>query len=509
MANYEVPENPTYDANIRKLEDTDPASASTIFNPLIQQLVTNTHAVKKAVDDLSDNTSGIEDSLEKYVELGTDGKIPSTQIPDLDYIKTAQKGKASGVASLDTTGKVPNSQLPSLDYIPTSEKGKPNGVAVLDAAGKIPGAVLGSVGVPPQIIVTVASGSAVTCSQGSTTLTATSNGKATFNLTDYGTWVVTATLNGKTATGSVVVNEVKQYSLALEYFTATLVVNADSGATVTVMGPESHTATATSAGTATFTVEKAGTYTVKATKGSDTSETVSVAITTNNKTYTADCLFFKSTLASNTWAQIAKASETGKASSLWSVGDEINITVSGETLTLVIMDFNHDDLASGGKAGITFGLKNLMKDTRQMNSSNTNSGGFTGSAMYTWLQNTLLKALPSDLQAVIKSVNKKTSAGNQATTINTNAMKLFLFSEAEVFGTTTYSVAGEGTQYGYFATAATRIKKLANGTGSAHNWCERSPHSSSSTNFCLVNSDGSANLNSASNAYGVCFGFCV
>ncbi len=57
MANYEVPENPTYNANIRKLEDTDPASASTIFNPLIQQIVTNTHAVKKSVDSLNDSAN--------------------------------------------------------------------------------------------------------------------------------------------------------------------------------------------------------------------------------------------------------------------------------------------------------------------------------------------------------------------------------------------------------------------------------------------------------------------
>ena len=115
------------------------------------------------------------------------------------------------------------------------------------------------------------------------------------------------------------------------------------------------------------------------------------------------------------------------------MGDEKNISVNGETLTLVIVGFGHDDLAGGGKAGITFGLKHLMKDTRQMNNSNTNSGGFTGSAMYSWLQNTLLKQLPSDLQAVLKSVNKKTSAGNQSSTINTNAMKLFLFSEIEIF----------------------------------------------------------------------------
>ena len=144
-----------------------------------------------------------------------------------------------------------------------------------------------------------------------------------------------------------------------------------------------------------------------------------------------------------------------------------------------------------------------------MNASNTNSGGFTGSEMYSWLQNTLLPTLPSDLQAVLKNVNKKTSAGSQSSTINTNSMKLFLFSEIEIFGSTTYSKAGEGSQYSYFATAANRIKYLANGSGSASWWWERSPHGGSSSNFCVVNSNGDANISGANYASGVCFGFYI
>lgn len=46
-------------------------------------------------------------------------------------------GVANGVAELDSTGKVPTSQLPSMDYIPTSEKGANSGVATLDASGKL------------------------------------------------------------------------------------------------------------------------------------------------------------------------------------------------------------------------------------------------------------------------------------------------------------------------------------------------------------------------------------
>jgi hypothetical protein len=214
-----------------------------------------------------------------------------------------------------------------------------------------------------------------------------------------------------------------------------------------------------------------------------------------------------------TWAQLGDISNAIKGGAnpadYFNRGDEIDVQLtSGEVLTLQIYDFNHDDLADGtGKAPITFGLKHLMAATRVMNSTNTNVGGFTGSEMYTWLQGDLYNSLPTGLKSIIKSVNKKTSAGNTSATINTNAMKMFLFSEVELFGTTTYSVAGEGTQYPIFTDNASRIKKLSNGAGSANSWWERSPYASNATSFCFVYSVGSAI--GASTAYGVCFGFCI
>lgn len=218
-------------------------------------------------------------------------------------------------------------------------------------------------------------------------------------------------------------------------------------------------------------------------------------------------------LENNSWAKIAEASESGIAADAWQVGDTKDIVVDGETLTVEIVGFNHDDLASGGKAGITFGLKNLMADTRKMNDSDyntgTNAGGFTGSDTYEWLQGPLLNSLPSELRAVLKSVNKKTSAGGQSSTINTNAMKIFLFSEIEIFGSVTYSKSGEGSQYSRFATAASRIKRLSNGSGSVISWWERSPRGNSSDRFCIVNGSGGASHDGARISEGVCFGFCV
>ena len=216
------------------------------------------------------------------------------------------------------------------------------------------------------------------------------------------------------------------------------------------------------------------------------------------------------------WGQIAALSEGGSASKYFSVGDEKTIELTtGEEITLVILGFNHDDLASGGKAGITIGMKSLLATRYRMNSSNTNAGGWNNSEMRTTTMQTLLAQLPSDLRNSIKQVNKKATAGGASTTITTSSDKLFLFSEVEIDGTTTAGYADEGEQYEYWKTikdgtiAADRIKYLSNGGGSANNWWLRSPHVSRSSNFRYIHSTGSVGINGASNTYGVSFGFCV
>ena len=328
--------------------------------------------------------------------------------------------------------------------------------------------------------------------------------KANYQWTDGTTGAKTAAWSIGKAAGSLTLSK-SSVSIGVSSQTDTVTVTRPGDGAITATSNNSAIATASVSGT---------TITITAKASGSTTITVKVAAGTNytapaNKTINVTVQMLSPTLANNTWAQIAAASEAGVAASTWSVGDTKNITVGGETLTVEIVGFNHDDLASGGKAGITFGLKNLMANTRQMNSSNTNAGGFTGSDMYDWLQGTLLNSLPSDLRAVLKSVNKKTSAGSQSSTINTNAMKIFLFSEVEIFGSVTYSKSGEGSQYSRFATASSRIKYLSNDSGSASYWWERSPRGDNSDSFCGVGSDGSASINGASHSRGVCFGFCV
>lgn len=216
------------------------------------------------------------------------------------------------------------------------------------------------------------------------------------------------------------------------------------------------------------------------------------------------------------WSDIAALSESGSADKYFSVGDEKTISLTtGEQVTLVILGFDHDDLTGGGKAGMTIGMKNLLATTYRMNATATNEGGWDESEMRTSTMATLLSQLPSDLQGVIKQVNKKATAGGASTSITTSADKLWLLAEVEVDGTTSAGYADEGEQYEYWKTvkdgtvAADRIKYLSNGSGSAYIWWLRSPRVSGSTSFRYFSSTGGVNYDAANVTRGVSFGFCV
>lgn len=113
-------------------------------------------------------------------------------------------------------------------------------------------------GVELSLVVSVTSGAAVTATKGSKTVNGTAaGGSCVLSLPEAGTWSVKATLNGQTSdTKSVSV--VDSYAVALTFFSATITVNVDSGASVTLKKGGTTIATKTSNGTAVFTVTETG-----------------------------------------------------------------------------------------------------------------------------------------------------------------------------------------------------------------------------------------------------------
>ncbi len=244
--------------------------------------------------------------------------------------------------------------------------------------------------------------------------------------------------------------------------------------------------------------------------------------------YSAAVVEFDHILSNNSWEQIAAASESGMASSLWNIGDEIDIElkafadsdgieISAQTITLQIWDFNHFDKSDGsGKAGIVFGMKHLMKSYQQMNSSDTNYGGWNDTAMKKTVMANILKSMPSNLRSYIKEVNTYANQGGSSSSSSKGLLskdKVFLPGMTEMFGSsywTSQSVTESGQkQFPIFTNDNSRIKKMSNGSGDAYWWWLRSPLYSNTYYFCNVYADGSYYDRDASYNYGVCFCFCV
>lgn len=199
-----------------------------------------------------------------------------------------------------------------------------------------------------------------------------------------------------------------------------------------------------------------------------------------------------------------------------SIGDQVTLSLNGTNYYFDIIGFNHDTLTdtvaygeetATGKAGITFQMHDLFDTTYLMNSSNTNSGGWKSSAMRTSTMPLMKGYLPDDWEAIIKPVNKASGTGGGSSSgTETVSDSCFLLAEIEVFGSTTYSVSGEGTQYAYYKAGNSKVKNTVN---YAYHWWERSPYSGNGNSFCLVTMRGEVSFSNPTLKPLIAFGFCV
>lgn len=407
-------------------------------------------------------------------------------------------------------------------------------------------------GVELSLVVSVTSGAAVTATKGSKTVNGTAaGGSCVLSLPEAGTWSVKATLNGQTSdTKSVSV--VDSYAVALTFFSATITVNVDSGASVTLKKGGTTIATKTSNGTAVFTVTETGAYTVTATKnGQTTSGSVNVVSSTTS--YSLTLSFVSSTLNNNEWSVIKSVSDAGQGANCWSIGDRKAVTLNGTvgklslsnvTTYAFIIGFNHNASVEGtnrihfqlAKTALSGGTDVCLCDSSynstvsttgyfSMNSSRTNSGGWASSQMRTNIcgtslssySGTIIAVIPAALRAVLKSVTKYTDntangGGSTASYVTATTDYFFLLSEFEVFGSISYGNTNEKNkqaQYAYYSAGNSKIKYKHDGTSTAAIWWLRSPRASTSYFFVLVNTDGTVANYYAYFSLGFAPGFCV
>ncbi len=210
--------------------------------------------------------------------------------------------------------------------------------------------------------------------------------------------------------------------------------------------------------------------------------------------------------------------------------NEITLT-DGTTAELRVADIYTDDMADGGKAGITFLLSGSSL-THAMNTTATDQGGWESSALRSWLSSDAMDLLPDELATYIVPVEKMTN--DTGYTVNTAAVtsttdSLWIPSFVEVYGTVNWNwessytsnyntiLGSEGTQYavfsesgvtGGFGTASEVEAKSGIGTD-ANTWWTRTSSPSSSDHFRAVSTvSGPYAVDNATQELGVVVGFC-
>lgn len=334
-------------------------------------------------------------------------------------------------------------------------------------------------GIVPQLVVTVSAGATVTATNGSKTISGTSDstGVCTLIVPEIGTWSVSATLGGQTS-DTKTVSITDSYAVSLYFVSSTL---------------------------------------------NDNEWSVIKSVSDAGQ-------------GANYWS-------IGDRKEVILDGTVGHLALSNYTTYAFIIGFNHNQELEGtnrihfqlAKTALSGGTDVCFCDSYytspvsttgyfSMNSSATNSGGWASSQMRTNIcgtslssySGTIIAVIPAALRAVLKSVTKYTdNTGNNSTSASAvTATKdyFFLLSEFEVFGSISRANSNEASkqaQYAYYSAGNSKVKYKHNGTSTAARWWLRSPLASSSDGFENVNTNGTVEDRTARASFGFPPGFCV
>lgn len=203
-------------------------------------------------------------------------------------------------------------------------------------------------------------------------------------------------------------------------------------------------------------------------------------------------------LENSTWKTLKEAVVNGNIKEMLHSGDEIPVTLkTGENVTF---EATYDE---NGK--LYFVLRDCLEDEHVMNKSRTNEGGWAASDMRRYLNKTIFALLPDGLQAVIAPAKIAQIIDGERVECEDN---LFLISKTQAFGKGDWTeYEPDDTHLDIFKTERDRVKECGN--NGTWFWWLRSPLASSSTNFCIVATNGASDSGSATNSNGVAFGFCI
>lgn len=243
------------------------------------------------------------------------------------------------------------------------------------------------------------------------------------------------------------------------------------------------------------------------------------------------------------WEEIRAISDAGLASSYFNVGDRKAVYLNGTVGSLslngtyycYIIGIDHNSAIEGtnrihfqfGNTALSGGTDICFVDTGygnskdsgswfNMNNAMQNRGGWANSRMRTTIIPAFKACLPSDLQAVLKTVTKysdNTGGGSDtASYVTATSEEVFLLSEFEVFGTRTYANSVEQNyqaQYAYYSAGNSKVRYFHSHLDTGAWWWLRSVYAGGPYHFCNVNLDGSVKASTAYLSHGFAPAFCV
>ena len=209
----------------------------------------------------------------------------------------------------------------------------------------------------------------------------------------------------------------------------------------------------------------------------------------------------------DSWTTIANNVRSGNTS-LYNIGDTKKITVDGTNYTVRLANNSTPSECDGTDfsqtaCGFVVEFADIVEN-RQMNSTDTNVGGWKDSEMRTYANGAFFNNLPEDLRNVI--IDTKVVSGHGSTTGETNfpsTDKIYLLSSHEVWEDgTSNQVSSKDTawdktrQLDYYANIGEGVttdsysgaKKKYNNSNSA--WWLRAAYSTTDYSFLYVNASG-------------------
>lgn len=210
----------------------------------------------------------------------------------------------------------------------------------------------------------------------------------------------------------------------------------------------------------------------------------------------------------DSWEDIIAASNDGTYIDRYIIGDTKELDLGDEGfVTMKLVGIDADELADGdGYAPMTWVSEQLLNTEHEMNSSDTNVGGWEKSELRDYLKATILPLVPSPVQKNIKKVVKYNYEYNDDPLdrhiTTTTQDKIWIPSVREMFGTF-HPAEEDGPIY------TSTVERKHIGKDQAETWWLRSAWLYNDRAFTCAHDEINVHEFSASFPQGIVIGFCL